>query len=338
MQYDRLKRREFIHLLGCAAATPLFWPFAARAQQERVRRLGVLYDVGGNDPEGQRAHAAFLRELQQLHWQDGRNVGIDVRYAAGDAEQMRVYSKELVDLKPDLILARSTSVVAALLRETREIPLVFVGVSDPVGSGFVASLAQPAGNVTGFANAESSTGGKWVELLKEIAPDVTRAAVVFNPQTAPSGGSFYMQSIERASHSLAISPIAAPVFNADDIESAMASIARERGGGLVVTPDAFTVFHREQIIALGARHRLPAVYGFKFLVKDGGLISYGVDIVDQYRQAASYVDRILKGEKPGNLPVQTPSKFEVAINLKTAKALGLTVPATLLGRADEVIE
>jgi putative ABC transport system substrate-binding protein len=330
-----MKRREFVTLLGGATVA---WPLAARAQQERVRRLGVLYDLGANDPEEQRAHAVFLHELQQLKWQDGRNIGIDVRYSAGDAGQMRVYSKELVSLKPDLIFARSTAVVAALLQETRAIPLVFIGVSDPVGSGFVASLARPAANATGFTYIESSIAGKWVELLKEIAPDVTRAAIVFNPQMAPGGGSYYMQAIEGASRSLAISPTSAPVLNADDIDGAMANLARERGSGLVVAPDAFTVFHRERIIALAARHRLPAVYGFPFLVKEGGLISYSVDIVDQYRQAASYVDRILKGEKPANLPVQAPTKFELAINLKTAKALGLNIPPGLPLRADEVIE
>jgi putative ABC transport system substrate-binding protein len=338
MPHDQIKRREFISLLGGAATIPLFWPHAARAQQERVRRLGVLYDVGANDPVGQRGHAAFLSELQQLHWQDGRNVGIDVRYAAGNPDQMQVYAKELVGLKPDLIFARSTAVVAALLHETQAIPLVFVGVSDPVGSGFVASLEQPARNVTGFANAESSTGGKWVELLREVAPDVTRTVVVFNPPTSPGGGSFYMKAIEAAAQAHAITPIAAPVLNDDDVERAMTDLVGERDGGLVVTADAFTVFHRERIIALAARHRLPAVYGFDFIVKDGGLISYGVDIVDQYRQAASYADRILKGEKPANLRVQAPAKFDVTINLKTAKALGLTLPATLLGRANEVIE
>jgi putative ABC transport system substrate-binding protein len=329
-----MNRRDIIALLGGAAILPV----AARAQQDQVRRLGALYDGGGSDPEGQRAHAVLLRELQQLNWQGGRNVGIDVRYAAGSAEQMRVYSKELVGLKPDFIFARSTPVVASLLQETLTIPIVFVGVSDPIGSGFVASLAHPAGNVTGFAYVEPSIGGKWVELLKDVAPDVTRAAVVFNPQTAPGGGAYFMQVIERASHSLAISPIAAPVFNADDIDSAVAGLARERGGGLVVVLDAFTVFHRERIIALAARHRLPAVYGFQSVVKEGGLISYSVDIVDQYRQAASYVDRILKGEKPANLPVQTPTKFELAINLKTAMALGLTVSNQMQLLADEVIE
>jgi putative ABC transport system substrate-binding protein len=329
-----MRRREFITFLGFAAG----WPLAARAQQERVRRLGVLYDVGANDPVGQRGHAAFLSELQQLHWQEGRNVGIDIRYAAGNPDQMQVYAKELVGLKPDLIFARSTAVVATLLHETQAIPLVFVGVSDPVGSRFVASLEQPAGNVTGFANAEPSTGGKWVELLKEVAPDIKRVVVVFNPPTSPGGGSFYMKAIEAEAHAQAITPIAAPVLSDDDIERTMAGLASERGGGLVVTPDAFTVFHRERIIGLAARHRLPAVYGFDFMVKDGGLMSYGVDIVDQYRQAASYVDRILKGEKPANLRVQAPTKFDVTINLKTAKALGLDVPPALLARADEVIE
>jgi putative ABC transport system substrate-binding protein len=330
-----MNRRNLLSLLGGAAA----WPVAARAQQPALmRRIGVLYDLGASDSEEQRAHAVFLHELQQLNWQDGRNAVIDVRYSAGDASQMRVYSKELVDLKPDLIFARSTPVVAALLQETRAIPIVFVGVADPVFSGFVASLARPAGNVTGFAVAESSIGGKWVELLKKIAPDVTRAAVVFNPQMAVGGGSYYKQAIEGASRSLAILPIAAPVLNADDIGVAMADLAHERGGGLVVVPDAFTVFHSERIIALAARYQLPVVYGWPFLVKEGGLISYSVDIVDQYRRAASYVDRILKGEKPANLPVQTPTKFELAINLKTAKALGLTVSNQMQLLADEVIE
>jgi putative ABC transport system substrate-binding protein len=225
-----------------------------------------------------------------------------------------------------------------LLRETRTIPIVFVGVADPVFSGFATSLARPAGNVTGFAVAESSIGGKWIEFLKEIAPDVTRAAIVFNPQMAVGGGSYYMHAIEEASRSLAIMPIAAPVLNADDIEGAIAGSTRERGGGLVVPPDAFTVLHAERIIALAAQYRLPAVYGWPFLVREGGLISYSVDIVDQYRKAASYVDRILKGEKPANLPVQTPTKFDLAVNVKTAKALGLTVPPSMQQLADEVIE
>jgi putative ABC transport system substrate-binding protein len=298
----------------------------------------VLYDLGANDPEEQRAHEVFLHELQQLHWQDGRNVVIDVRYSAGDAGQMRGHSKELVSLKPDLIFARSTAVVTALLQETRAIPLVFIGIADPVYGGFVASLARPEGNLTGFASAESSLGGKWVELLKEVAPDVTRAAIVFNPQMAAGGGAYYMHTIEGATRSLAILPISAPVLDADDIEGAVADLARERGGGLVVPPDAFTVFHSERIIALAAQHRLPAVYGWPHLVKEGGLISYSTDIVDQYRQAAPYVDRILRGEKPANLPVQAPTKFELAINLKTARAIGLTVPPLLLARADEVIE
>ena len=331
-----MQRREFISLLGGAAAT---WPFAADAQQpDGVRRIGVLMPLAATDPSMKRQVAAFVRQLQKLGWAEGRNLQIDYRWAAGDAERMQVFAKELVALQPHALFARSTPVTAALLKETHTIPIVFTVVSDPVGDHLVESLARPGGNVTGFTNVESSLAGKWLELLKQIAPSINRVAFIFDPKLAPGGGSYYTRLIEATAPSFAVTPTATPVHGAVEIERTIGEFAREPNSGLVVLPDGTTNTHRELIVTLAARHRVPTIYAFRDNVVDGGLISYGVDVVDQFLQAAGYVDRILKGAKPAELPVQLPTKFELTINLKTAKALGLDVPLQLQQRADEVIE
>jgi putative ABC transport system substrate-binding protein len=329
-----MRRREFITLIGGAAAA---WPLAVRAQQP-MRRIGALTPFAEGDAVAQADVTAFRERLQQLGWTDGRNVRVDYRWAAGEVGRIRTYAKELVALQPDVILARTTPVTAALLQETRTIPIVFVGVSDPVGAGFAASIARPGGSATGFTNVEASLGGKWVEVLKEIYPRIARIAVMFDPRTSPGDGSFYLRLVENAARSIAVETIATPVHDAAEIERAIAAFAREPDGGLLVQPDVTMHSNRALIIAQAARHRLPAVYAFQFYVAEGGLASYGIDVVDLYRRAATYVDRILRGEKPGELAVQAPVKFELAINLKTAKALGLEMPPMLLGRADEVIE
>jgi ABC-type uncharacterized transport system substrate-binding protein len=324
-------RREFISLLGGAAVA---WPLAARTQQgERPRRIGVLMNLAADDPQGQARIAAFVQGLAQLGWTEGRNVRIDYRWGPGDAERYRRYAAELVRLAPDIILASASPTVAAFQQTNRTVPIVFASVIDPVGAGFVASLARPGGNSTGFITFEYALAAKWLELLKEIAPGVTRAAVLRDPATAAGIGQF--AAIQgAASLGVELSPIA--VHDAGEIERTVAAFARGSNGGLIVVAGASG--HRELIIMLAARHRLPAVYPFRFDATNGGLISYGPDIVDQYRRAAAYVDRILKGEKPADLPVQAPTKYELVLNLKTAKALGLEVPPTLLARADEVIE
>jgi putative ABC transport system substrate-binding protein len=324
-------RREFISLLGGAAVA---WPLAARTQQgERPRRIGVLMNLAADDPQGQARIAAFVQGLAQLGWTEGRNVRIDYRWGPGDAERYRRYAAELVRLAPDIILASASPTVAAFQQTNRTVPIVFASVIDPVGAGFVASLARPGGNATGFITFEYALAAKWLELLKEIAPGVTRAAVLRDPATAAGIGQF--AAIQgAASLGVELSPIA--VHDAGEIERTVAAFARGSNGGLIVVAGASG--HRELIIMLAARHRLPAVYPFRFDATNGGLISYGPDIVDQYRRAAAYVDRILKGEKPADLPVQAPTKYELVLNLKTAKALGLEVPPTLLARADEVIE
>jgi putative ABC transport system substrate-binding protein len=332
-----MRRREFITLLGGAAAA---WPFAARAQQiERMRRIGVLLANAENDPQVPARLVAFTKALQALGWTDGRNIRIDYRFAAADVDRMRAFAKELVSLHPDLIVAAGTQDVAVLQRETKTTPIVFVSVSDPVGSGFVASLPRPGGNITGFINFESSLSGKWIEMLKDIVPRVARAALIFNPETAPYFA-YYLQPFEVAARTSAVEPVAAPVRTAADIERILASLGGRPDTGLVVMPDAFTSTQRilDLIVALAARHRVPTIYPARDHVAAGGLVSYGIDTVDLFRQAPTYVDRILKGAKPADLPVQLPTKFELAVNLKTAKALGLDMPATLLGRADEVIE
>jgi putative ABC transport system substrate-binding protein len=327
-----VKRREFITLLGGAAT----WPLTARAQQsERMRRIGVLMAFAESDPEVQANVTAFRQALEKLGWTDGRNVQIDYRWGGADPERIRAYAIELVGLKPDVILVSSALVLQPLQQETRSVPIVFTQVAEPVGNGFVASLAHPGGNTTGFT-AELSLYGKLLEVLKEVAPHVTRVAVLLNTEQVPQAGMW--RATEAAAPSFRVQLTAADVRDAADIEHAIGVIARESNGGLIVLPSGPTIVHRELIIALAARYRLPAVYAFRQFVTDGGLISYGFDLAEQYRQAASYVDRILRGEKPGDLPVQQPTKFELIINLKTAKALGLEVSLQLQQLADEVIE
>jgi putative ABC transport system substrate-binding protein len=326
-------RRDFITLLGGAAA----WPLAARAQQgDRVRRIGVLMGLDENDPEGKLRYSAFTQALADLGWTDGRNVRMDLRWAGSDTDRMRALAHDLVSLQPDIILAYSTAATAALQREARTIPIVFAAVADPVASGIVARLDRPSGNVTGFANFEATLGGKWLELLSEIAPGLKRAAIMFNPDTAAV--STYMPSLETAAGSLKVVPITAPLQSDVEIETAITELGSEPGGGLVVMSDPFTFVHRAPIISAAARNNVPAVYPASFFVRDGGLLSYGIDGVDTLRRSASYVDRILRGEKPGDLPVQFPTKFEMAVNRKTATALGLSIPPSILLRADEVIE
>jgi ABC-type uncharacterized transport system substrate-binding protein len=330
-----VRRREFITLLGGATVA---WSVAAHAQQtERVRRIGVLTFSAESDQEGQSSVAAFREGLRKLGWMEGRNSEIDIRWAAADVELMKRFAKELVTLQPDLILTSSTPATAAMLQQTRTIPIIFVLVADPVGSGFVASLPRPGGNATGFTPIVGSLGGKWVELLKEIAPRVARVTLLFNPPTATFVEG-YLNPFKAAAASLGAEAIVAPVNDMPGVESLVTTEAREPSSGLVVIPDAFTVRHRAEITALAARYHVPAVYWSRSFAEVGGLISYGPYIVDEYRRAASYADRILHGSKPSELPVQAPVKFELVVNLKTAKALGLDVPAMLLARADEVIE
>jgi len=333
MQFDQLKRREFISLLGGVAAA---WPRAARAQQAGgVRRIGVLMNLASEDAEGQARLAAFHQGLQQLGWTVGRNVQIDYRWGAGNADRIRKFAAELVALAPDVILSAGSPSVAALQQATRSVPIVFVLVVDPVSSGFVDSLARPGGNITGFAWAEYSIGGKWLELLKEIAPGMTRAAVIRDAALTAGGGQLGV--IQAVAPSVrAVTPV--NVRDAGEIERAITAFARSPNGGLIVTGSTLAAVHRDLIVTLAARHKLPAIYFARYFVVGGGLISYGPGLVDQFRHAASYVDRILKGEQPADLPVQAPVKYELAINLKTAKALGLEVPPTLLARADEMIE
>jgi ABC-type uncharacterized transport system substrate-binding protein len=328
------KRREFITLLGGAAAV---WPLAARAQQpERVRRVGVLMALAADSPSAQADLAAFLQGLRQLGWSEGRNLQIDIRWGAGNADNIRKGVTELAAFAPDVIYAAGGSSVGPLLQATRAVPIVFAMVPDPVGSGFVASLARPGGNATGFMQFEYSLTGKWVELLKQVAPGVTRAVVLWDP-TIPAGiGQFAVIQSVAPSLGVEVSPV--NVRDRAEIEQAVAAFARSPNGGLIMTSSPLANVQRELIIALAARHKLPAVFAARGHVASGGLISYGPNATDQYRRAASYVDRILKGEKPADLPVQAPTKYELVINLKTAKALGLDIPPTLLARADEVIE
>jgi putative ABC transport system substrate-binding protein len=328
-----MRRRKFITLLGGAAA----WPLVAGAQQtDRVRRVGALGALAADDPEGQARLAAFREGLQQFGWIDGRNVRIDSRWGAGDADDIRKNAKELVGLAPDVILATGSAAMGPLQQLTRTVPVVFVLVPDPVGAGYIDSLAHPGGNATGFTIFEFAIGAKWLELLKEIVPGLKRAAVLRDP--AISSGLGLFGAIQSAAPSLGLEVSAVNVRDAGEIERAVSSFARSPNGGLIVTPSALAGVHRKLIIALAAQHKLPAIYYERYYVKDGGLISYGADFHDQFRSAASYVDRILKGEKPADLPVQAPTKYQLVINLKTAKALGLTVPPSLLARADEVIE
>ena len=329
-----MQRREFIAGLGAASSA---WPLAARAQQDGlVRRIAVLSPYAENDPQAKVYLSGFTQGLAELGWIEGRNLRIDVRWAAGD--QARMYAKELVNLQPDVILADLTPQTSALQRETRTIPIVFVVVSDPVGSGFVAGLPRPGGNITGFMPWEPTMAGKWLQQLTEIAPAVKRIAAVFNPDTAPYVTPYYLPSFEAAARSLNVEPIMAPVRTDAEIETVISTLGGEPKGGFVTMPDAFTLSHRAAIILLAARNNIPAVYQGSEFVRDGGLLSYGVNLVDIYHRSASYVDRILRGARPADLPVQLPVKFEMAVNLKTAKTLGLTVPQSILLRADEVIE
>jgi putative ABC transport system substrate-binding protein len=328
-----MRRREFITLLGGAAAA---WPFAARAQQsERMRRIGVLMPIAADDPVSQTRMAAFQQSLQQLGWTNGRNVWVEIRWSRGDANENRKYVAELATLSPDVILATGSNTLGPLLQTTRVVPIVFVTVPDPVGAGFVDSLARPGGNATGFTAFEYGLSGKWLELLKEIAPALTRAAVIRDPAITAGIGQFAAIQSMAPSIGVEVSPV--NVRDAGEIERAIAAFARVPNSGLIVTGSALAIIHRDLIVMLAARHKLPAVWD-RTPVTGGGLISYGPDIVDQYRRAAGYVDRILKGEKPADMPVQAPTKYELVINLKTAKALGLKIPPTLLARADEVIE
>jgi putative ABC transport system substrate-binding protein len=329
-----MTRREFIMLIGGAAVA---WPLAARAQQGgRMRRVGVLMNFAADDTDAQTRIGAFLQALQQLGWTIGRNVRIETRWSGGKADDVRRYAAELVALAPDVILAHGTSTVRPLLQATRTVPIVFPVIGDPVAGGLVDSLARPGGNVTGFISWEFNFSGKWLELLKQVAPDVTRVAVLQDP--TQGAGSSQFAAIQAVAPSLRVEVTPVNLRDAPEIERAVADFARTSNGGLIVTGNPLSNVHSKLIVTLAARHKLPAVYYERYFVAAGGLISYGSDYIDQYRRAAGYVDRILKGEKPADLPVQAPTKYELVINLKTAKALGLEVPQTLLARADEVIE
>ena len=328
-----MRRRTFIALLGGAAA----WPLTAHAQQpERMRRIGVLVTYAEDDPDTKVRLAGFRQGLERLGWSEGRNVRVEYRFAAGSADQFQPLAKEVVALSPDVIIAHSTPVAAALARESTTIPIVFVNVSDPIGSGFVASLARPGGNLTGLLLYEESITGKWLAMLKEIAPRLSRAALVANPKTTPYD--YFLRSAKAVAPSLVLEIVPSPVENAGDIKRTFEFFARTSNGGLVLLPDSTINIHRDLVVAGAARHGLPAVYTSREFVAAGGLMSYATDVVDVWRQSTSYVDRILKGEKPADLPVQAPTKYETTLNLKTAKALGLDVPPMLLARADEVIE
>jgi len=332
-----VNRREFITLVGGAAAA---WPLAARAQQpaERMRRIGVLMSVE-NDPDGKAQLSGFTQGLAEIGWTDGRNVRMEVRWGGGDVNRIRTFAKELVALQPDVILAQGTPGTAALQRETRTIPIVFVIVADPVGPGFVAGLPRPGGNITGFINSEAVIGAKMLELLTEIAPGLKRVAMIFNPDTAPGRGTYYFRDFEAAARSSKLEPIAADARSDAEIETVVTSLGGEARGGLVVTPDYFMLNHSEQIISQAARNNVPTVYPWRSVVaRQDGLLSYGPDLTDIVRRSATYVDKILRGANPADLPVQVPVKFEMAVNAKTAKKLGLTVPPSILLRADEVVE
>ena len=329
-----MQRREFITLFGGAAAT---WPLAAHAQQgERMRRIGILTATASDDVEGQARLAAFQQGLRQLGWADGRNMRIDTRWAGANAADIRKHAAELVALAPDVILSTGGASLAPLMQTTRTVPIVFANVPDPVGSGIVKSLARPGGNATGFMQFEYSLSAKWPELLKQIAPGVTRVAVLWDPAITLGIGQFAVIQSVAPLLGVEVSPV--NMSDTKEIEGDVAALARSPNGGLIVTASALTTLHRDLIIALAARHKLPAIYFQRIFIAEGGLISYGPDLFDQFRGAAAYVDRILKGDKPADLPVQAPTKYQLAINLKTAKALGLTVPSAVLARADEVIE
>src|SRR5499425_716659 len=334
MQFDRLRRREFVTLLGGVACA---WPLAARAQQaERMQRIGVVMGFA-DDREGQARVTVLKQGLQELGWTDGRNIQIEVRFGGADVGRIRAHAVELVALAPDVIVGQTTPVIRALRQATSSIPIVMVGVNDPVEQGFVSSLAHPGGNITGFTFVDFEMVGKWLEMLKEAAPGVSRAVLMFNPDMSPQYY-LYLRSFEAMPRSIAAEVTASPVRDTGEVEAAFAKLGREPGGGLIVAPDAFTVVHHQLFIRLAQQHRVPAVYAFRAHVARGALMSYGPDPYDNFRRAASYVDRILKGAKPADLPIQQPTKFELAINLKTAKTLGLEISDKLLALADEVIE
>ena len=330
-----MRRRDFMTLVGGAATA---WPLAARAQQaQRMRRVGVLIGFAETDPDVKSWFAAFRGALAKLGWTEGSNFQIELRWASDDLDRMKAFAKELVDLRPDAILSVTTPVTNALVRETQTIPIVIVTVADPIASGFVTNVGRPGGNVTGFALYEPSMGGKWLELLKRVAPGVTQAALLFNPTTSVPI-KFYMASIQAAASSFTVQASAAPVHAQDEIEGVIAALAGNPGAGIIAMPDLFNTINRDVIIAAAARHRIPAIYFFRSFADSGGLISYGPDFAEQYPQAAGYIDRILKGEKPGDLPIQMPIKVPLIINMRTANALGLDVPLGLLNAADEIIE
>ena len=329
-----MERRRFVTFLGGAT---IAWGRAARAQSTRVRHIALLMAVAASDADVQRGLVVFRQSLDELGWHEGGNVRFEYRWGGADPERIRSYARELVELSPDIIVAHSTPPVVALLKETHSIPIVFLTVTDPLGQGLVKSLAHPGGNITGFSVFMISLGAKWLEVLKEISPATTQATIIFNPQTAPYYR-LYLESIDQAAPSFAVKPVAVQVHDESDIERAITAVSREQHGGLIILPDSFNIVHRKVIIDLVARYRLPAVYYFRYFATDGGLIAYGPDEIDLFRRTAGYVDRILNGAKPADLPVQQPSRFELVINLKTAQALGTRIPQSLLLRADEVIQ
>jgi putative ABC transport system substrate-binding protein len=330
-----IRRREFVVALGGAAAA---WPLAAQAQRpDQVRRLGVLMAVAESDADVQKGIAILRQTLKELGWSEGHNLRIDYRWSGGDAAIIQTLAKELLDLQPDVLIGHSTPSAKALLKQTTVIPIVFLTVTDPLGQGLVRSLSNPGGNITGFSVFEFSLGGKWLELLKQIAPGVRRVFAIYNPETAPYYG-LYLQSISAALPALAVESVAAPVHNVTDIENVIRKVANQADNGLFVLPDSHNVVHRKRIIELAAKFRLPTIYYFRYFASDGGLLSYGPDELDLFKRSAGYVDRILRGTDPSDLPVQQPTKFELVINLRTAKEMGIEIPAALLASADEVIE
>jgi putative ABC transport system substrate-binding protein len=330
-----MKRREFIGLIGGAAVAA---SSPARAEHNRVKHVGMLMGYAQEDPDTKARIAAFREAFEQLGWKDGHNVAITYRFGVGEIDRVRDYAKELVNLNPDVIVCETTPTLKAVADHTSTVPIVFVSVTDPVSDGFVADLAHPGGNITGFTNFEATMGGKWIELLKKIAPSSKRVGIIFNPDTAPGGGGFFLKSVAASAPALQVELLPFPVRSDDEIGQAVTGLGREPGAGLLVMLDVFTAMHRPAIITQAAVSRVPTVFPWRFGATDGGLVSYGVDVSDLHRRAADYVDRILKGAKPADLPVQQPTKFELVINLKTAKALGIEVSPTLLATADEVIE
>jgi putative ABC transport system substrate-binding protein len=330
-----MRRREFITLIGGAAVLA---SNPARAQAERVRHIGILMGYAEDDVDTQARMKAFREAFERLGWHDGRNVAITYRFGVGELDRVRSYAKELVGSNPDLIVCETTPTLKAVADQTSTIPIVFVSVTDPVSNGFVADLARPGGNITGFTNFESTMGGKWIELLKKIAPSSARVGIIFNPDTAPGGGGFFLKSAAASAPALAVEVLPFPVRSEEEIERAVTGLGREPGAGLIVMLDVFNAVHRPAIIAQAAANRVPTIFPWRFGATDGGLVSYGVDVADLHRRAAAYVDRILKGARPADLPVQQPTKFELVVNLKTAKALGIEVSPTLLATADEIIE